>query len=165
MRYDWAKIEAEYVAGKESMEAIAARYGIAKSTFFKRAKERNFTQKRSKFREKAEEKSIARAQAREARRLERTTANVNGALDRAAKRINRLLDDDATLHGKILATEDGITEIRTNKADTKALRELTSALRDVASALQLMQNGGQGAGESNNQGVIILPERDGGEDA
>ena len=145
------------------MESVAERYGVAKSTFMRQANVRKFSEKRTKFRQKSEDQALARARAREARRLDRTNTNIVSALDRAAKRINRLLDDDATLHGKILATEDGITEIRTNKADTRALRELTSALRDVVSALQMQQGGSQGAGESNNQGVIILPERDGGD--
>lgn len=159
MRIDWQQIEHEYVTGKMTMETLIKKHGISESHFFRKAKELKFTEKRSKYREKAEEQALTRARAREAKRLERTNGNIGGALDRAARRINQLLNDEDTLFGRVLTGEDGVTEIRTRKADTKAIRDLTGALRDVVSALSLL-TGDKADRDEGQAGVIILPERE-----
>lgn len=155
MKYDWEKIEQEYVSGKMTMEKLAEKYKISISTFQKKAIERKFTEKRRKYAEKVQEKALARAQARDAR----TLGNLSSALDKAARLLNKYMTDENTLHGRIVNHMDGkIEEVRVEKLDTKALRDMTSALREATAAMQLIRP--NGAQEEEQGGVVVLPERE-----
>lgn len=154
MKYDWEKIEQEYVSGKMTMEKLAEKYKISISTFQKKAIERKFTEKRSKYAEKVQEKALARAQARDAR----TLGNLSSALDKAAKVLNRYITDEDALFGRVSVTGDGVQEYRVKKIDTKALRDMTSALREATAAMQLIRP--NGAQEEEQGGVVVLPERE-----
>ena len=153
MRYDWDRIEHEYVSGKSTMEALAKKYKIPLNTFYKRAEVRKFSEKRESYTKKVREKALARAQARDSRIL----ANLGGALDEAARRLKKYLADDDTLHGKIVTGLTGVVEVRTKKADTKALRDLTAAVKDAAAAMRLLAPD-QGGSEAEGAGVVVLPE-------
>lgn len=154
MKYDWEKIEQEYVSGKMTMEKLAEKYKISISTFQKKAIERKFTEKRSKYAEKVQEKALARAQARDAR----TLGNLSSALDKAAKVLNKYITDEDALFGRVSVTGDGVQEYRVKKIDTKALRDMTSALREATAAMQLIRP--NGAQEEEQGGVVVLPERE-----
>lgn len=159
-RYDWPSIETEYVTGKMTMEKLAAKHNIPLNTFYARAKVAQFSRKREEYTKTIQEKAVARARARDVR----TLANLGSALDKAARLLNRLIADEDTIHSKIVSHMDGqLEEVRTKKADTKAIRDLTAAIRDVGAALQGMHDGQQGRENESQAGVIILPERDGGD--
>lgn len=158
MRYDWDRIEIEYIRGKASMEQLAAKYKIPLSTFFKRAKVRKFSEKRREYAGKVQEKAIARAQARDAR----TLSNLSGALDKAARMINRYIVDEDTLHGRIVNHMDGsLEEVRVKKLDTKALRDMTAALKEASAALRMLNEKADDDERGERAGVILMPERDG----
>lgn len=158
MKWDWPSIETEYVTGKMTMEKLAAKHNIPLNTFYKKAKDANFSQKREEYTRNIQEKAVARARARDVR----TLANLGSALDKAARLLNRLIADEDTIHSKIVNHMDGqLEEVRTKKADTKAIRDLTAAIRDVGAALQGMHDGQQGRENESQAGVIILPEVDG----
>jgi hypothetical protein len=159
MRYDWEKIEQEYVSGKMSMEALAKKHGISISAIEKKAIERKFTEKRRIYAEKVKEKALARAQARDAR----TLGNLSSALDKAARTLNKYIGDDDTLFGRVSVTEDGVQEYRTKKLDTKALRDMTAAMREVSAAIKLLQPETADK-EEKQEGIIILSEREDGEE-
>ena len=156
MKYDWGKIEQEYVSGKMSMEKLAEKYHVSISTFQKKAIERNFTEKRRIYAEKVKEKALARAQARDAR----TLGNLGSALDKAARLLNKYVADEKTLHTKIVNHMDGrLEEVQVAKVDTKALRDMTAAMREVSAAIKLLQP--EKESESGNRdGVIVLAERE-----
>lgn len=155
MRYDWEKIEQEYVSGKMSMEALAKKHGISISAIEKKAIERKFTEKRRIYAEKVKEKALARAQARDAR----TLGNLSSALDKAARTLNKYIGDDDTLFGRVSVTEDGVQEYRTKKLDTKALRDMTAAMREVSAAIKLLQPDAGGPGGEEG-GVVLMPEQE-----
>lgn len=160
MKYDWDKIEQEYVTGKISMEKLAEKYKIPRSTMEQRAKVRKFTEKRGKYEEKVREKAIARAQARDAR----TLGNLGSALDKAARLLNKYVTDEDTLFGRVSVSAEGVAEYRVKKVDTKALKNMTAAMREVSAAIKLLkpETGGDEAGEG---GVIILTEREAMDDS
>lgn len=154
MRYDWDRIEHEYVTGKATYAELEQKYKIPRSTFEKRAKVRKFAEKRGEYEEKVRQKRLARAQARDSRIF----ANLGGALDKAARLLNKYVNDDDTIHGKIVNHMDGrIEEIRTKKLDTKALRDMTAAMREVSAAIKLLQPETD-RGDEKQEGIIILSE-------
>lgn len=154
-KFDWDKIEHEYVTGRMTLEALAKKHQISISQIQKVSSRRHFSEKRSEYAENVKEKALARAQARDIR----TLSNVKSALDKAAKTINHYITDEDTLHGRIHTGDFGVTEYRTKKLDTKALRDMTAALREVASAIQVLAPA-EGADREQRSGVIILPEVD-----
>ena len=155
MKYDWGKIENEYVTGKMSVEKLAMKYGIPISTITKKAIERKFSEKRRIYAEKVKEKALARAQARDAR----TLGNLQSALDKAAKLLNRYVADDDTLFGRVSVSQDGVEEYRVKKMDTKALRDMTSAMKEVSAAIKLLQpETGGPSGEEG--GVVMMPDQE-----
>lgn len=154
-KYDWAKIEHEYVTGKMDMARLADKYQIPLNTFYKRAEVRDFQGKREKYTNQMREKALARAQARDIR----TLSNVKSALDKAARLLNKYIVDEDTLHGRIHTGDFGVTEYKTKKLDTKALRDMTAALRETTAALTALAPA-EGADREQRSGVIILPEVD-----
>jgi len=158
MKYDWEKIEQEFISGKSTMEAMARKYQIPLNTFYKRANVRKFSEKRENYAKRVQEKALARAQARDAR----TLGNLSSALDKAARTLNKYIGDDDTLFGRVSVTEDGVQEYRTKKLDTKALRDMTAAMREVSAAIKLLQPETADK-EEKQEGIIILSEREDGE--
>jgi len=155
MKYDWAKIEQEYVSGKMSMEGLAKKYGIPNSSFRKYANGHKFKEKRTEYGQKVAERALARAQARDAR----TLGNLSSALDKAARTLNKYIGDNDTLFGRVSVTEDGVQEYRTKKLDTKALRDMTAAMREVSAAIKLLQPEKE-SDTGEREGVIVLTERE-----
>ena len=155
MAYDWDRIEHEYVTGKGTMEALARKYGIKLSSFYRRAEVRKFAEKREKYTNSVREKALTRAREREIR----TLTNLGSALDKAAKKLNNYIADEDTLHGRVAVTLDGVQEYRTKKLDTKAVRDLTAAMKEVAAALKLITPD-ETRTEETQAGVIILAQRE-----
>jgi hypothetical protein len=155
LKYDWDKIEHEYVTGKCTMEELARKHKIPLNTFYKRSKVRNFSEKRENYTRTVQEKAIARARARDVR----TLSNLGGALDKAARILNKYLTDEDTLFNRISMSDGVLLERRAKKLDTKAVRDLTAAVREATAAMRLLAP--EQTTEAENQaGVIILPGRD-----
>ena len=156
MKYDWEKIEQEFISGKSTMEALARKYQIPLNTFYKRAKVRKFSEKRENYARRVQEKALARAQARDAR----TLGNLSSALDKAARLLNKYVADEKTLHTKIVNHMDGsLEEVKVEKVDTKALRDMTAAMREVSAAIKLLQPDAGGPGGEEG-GVVMMPEQE-----
>jgi hypothetical protein len=155
LKYDWDKIEHEYVTGKCTMEELARKHKIPLNTFYKRSKVRNFSEKRENYTRTVQEKAIARARARDVR----TLSNLGGALDKAARALNKYFTDEDTLFNRVSISADGLVELRAKKLDTKALRDMTAAVKEAAAAMRLLTPE-QTAEAENQAGVIILPGRE-----
>ena len=158
VKYDWPKIELEYVRGRMSMEELAEKHQIPGSTFRKYANVHHFSQKRTEYGQKVAEKALARAQARDAR----TLSNVRGALDKAARLLNKYMADEDTLHGRVAVSEAGAVEYRVKKLDTKALRDMTAALKETTAAVRLLTDQAQSEEREGQAGVILMPAREDG---
>lgn len=155
MKYDWEKIEQEFISGKSTMEAMARKYQIPLNTFYKRANVRKFSEKRENYAKRVQEKALARAQARDAR----TLGNLSSALDKAARLLNKYIVDEDTLFGRVIETKEGVQEYRVKKMDTKVVRDLTAAVKDAAAAMRLLTPEKESE-EEDNTGIIELPEVD-----
>ena len=153
MKYDWDRIEQEFVSGKMTMEALAKKYKIPNNTFYKSANVRKFSKKREEYAKRVQEKALARAQARDAR----TLGNLGSALDKAARTLNEYVNDEDTLFGRVSVSEKGVEEYKVKKLDTKALRDMTAAMREVSAAIKLLQPETENR-DQQESGVILMPE-------
>lgn len=108
MSIDWKNIETEYVTSDISQRQLAVKYGICRSTIWKKAAEENWIEKRNKHRD---------------RLVTKTVAAVESAMVSRARKVQTVADK---LLNKIEAMVDG-----ENPLDTKAIRALTAAVKDL----------------------------------
>ena len=108
MSIDWKNIETEYVTSDISQRQLAEKYGICRSTIGKKAAEGNWIEKRNKHRDSV---------------VTKTVAAVESAMVSRARKVQTVADK---LLNKIEAMVDG-----ENPLDTKAIRALTAAVKDL----------------------------------
>jgi len=157
-KVDWGPIEREYIRGRMTLEKLAEKYQISESMIQKASSRRNWTEKRRNYAENVQEKALARAQARDARTIE----TLCDGISRAARELKAAAGDIDTLHGRVISDGDGgVTEVRTRKLDTKALRDLTAAMRELAAAMTMIRGAKTEAGQEaqEERGVIVLAAR------
>ena len=68
---DWNAIKTEYVTGNISTQRLAEKYGISVNTLRKRSTKESWSKERQKYGQKVVKTAVARAGARDARRLEK----------------------------------------------------------------------------------------------
>lgn len=157
-RIDWAPIEREYIRGRMTLEKLAEKHGISINSVTRASIRRNWVEKRRNYAVTVQEKALARAQARDARTIE----TLCDGISRAARELKAAAGDIDTLHGRVISDGDGgITEVRTRKLDTKALRDLTAAMRELAAAMTMIRGAKTEAGQEaqEERGVIVLAAR------
>ena len=165
-KFDWQKIEQEYVTGDMPLIELAERYHISQTTIYKRAKEARFDEKRQKYRDKVAKKALNRASTRDARAISR----IMTAAEKTISKLRAAITDD-TVYGYIV--EEPITRDEEtgeprggrhvellSKADTKALVNLSTAIRNLAMATKVMYPDGDGAGPADERSVLIMPGRE-----
>lgn len=169
-KFDWQKIEQEYVTGDMALSELAKRYHISETTIYKHAAEGNFEDKRRKYREKVAKKALTRASTRDARAISR----IMTAAEKTIGKLRGAITDD-TVYGYIVddvrVEEDEETGVRVpkgkhveilTKADTKALVNLSTAIRNLALATKVMYPEGDGDGKdsADQGGVILMADRE-----
>ncbi len=124
-RYNWSKIRAEYVAGSMSQRELAKKHGVSASQLAARASKEGWVEKRKNHRGRVAEKA-------EQKLLERNAGVIADQLND----IRKAGDNLATLIAAVSGEAKSIRVGRSKKADTKAIKNLTSALRDVLDVLR-----------------------------
>lgn len=160
-KYDWRKIELDYIRSEKTAEDICSMYQIPINTFRHRITERKLLEEREKYAKSMREKALARACAREAKALSR----ILGAAEKAAALLDKHMKDEDTLKNWLYTDKETgeLSEKRLKKLDTKAVREMTGAMRDTVAALTMMaerKDKQQVTDKQGSGGVILLPERD-----
>ncbi|MBR5342591.1 MAG: hypothetical protein IK149_01695 [Oscillospiraceae bacterium] len=150
---DWTEIETMYVAGDMSLQALAEQTGISYSTVSKHASAGKWSEKRQGFRKKAENKALERARARISAKLLKLAESTELAIDAALQALN-----DPEQFRRYIVTEgcgEGVSatsEKIFQKTDTKALRDMAAALRDLT-ALQRNIYGLKTSGEKVSEKI------------
>lgn len=167
MKYDWQKIEQEYVTGDMPLYDLAVKYHISNTTIYKHAKEGNFEEKRKKYKEKVSKKALSRASTRDARAISR----IMTAAERTIRKLAGAITDD-TVYGYIVddaprrdeetgeMMPGGQHVVQLTKADTKALVNLSTAIRNLAMATKVMYPDGDSLQQGDEREVLIMPERE-----
>ena len=170
-KIDWAKLEQEYVTGAMPLSDLREKYQVSESTIYKHAKEANFDEKRQKYREKVAKKALTRASTRDARAISR----IMTAAEKTIRKLNSAITDD-TVFGYVVdegpSTDEETGEVRPggqrvellSKADTKALVNLSTAIRNLAMATKVMYPDGDGQGSEDERSVVIMPDRETGDE-
>lgn len=167
MKYDWQKVEQKYVTGDMSLRDLSAEEHIPMSTLSKHAKEAGFLDKRNRYRAKVAQKAVTRASARDVKAISR----IMTAAEKTIKKLSKSITDE-TVFGYVNDVdtwEDALTGevhpatkevVILDKADTKALVNLSTAIRNLAMATKVMYPDGDGTGDTQDRQVVIMPERE-----
>ena len=135
-KIDWVKLETLYVSGNMSQRELARSEGVSLSTLSGVSAREEWSRKRTQYRDKVKARSLARAQARGAKKLDRMIKAVEKTADMAMKAL-----EDKDQFRRYIVTEGSegcmeSTEKVFEKLDTKALKEYAAAMRDLSGMLR-----------------------------
>jgi transposase len=132
-RPSWEELKTEYVTTDISYRKIADKYKLSASTVAKMAYKYKWTEARAKHREKIVTKTADKIAENKANKL----ATIAESADKMADTIHRVMEDtDQFFRRTNLAGEDIVSQ----KADTKAMKELASAMKDLTSVIRNVYN-------------------------
>ena len=166
-KYDWQKIEQEYVTGDMALSDLAEKYHISNTTIYKHAKDAKFEEKRKKYLEKVAKKALTRASTRDAKAI----ARIMTATEKTIRKLNKAVTDE-TVFGYLQEDPPGTDEetgerrpggqhlVILDKADTKALVNLSTAIRNLSMAVKVMYPDGDSLREGDEREVVIMPDRE-----
>ncbi|MBP3655021.1 MAG: hypothetical protein J6J04_06365 [Oscillospiraceae bacterium] len=128
---DWEAVKAEYITTRQTMRELAEKYGIEESGIRRRSSAEGWVQARKDYRSSIVEKTTARLGDEAAERMVRlmdSTERVLAAAEQA------LTDTQQFNRHLVQVSSEGekYTEEQTfKKVDTKAMKEMTTVLKDL----------------------------------
>lgn len=124
-RHNWGKIRGEYITGSLSQRQLAQKYGVSASQLAQRASKEGWRAARLEHRRKVEEKARQKAAERKAETMAAQLVDIGTAAESLAAMVAEVSQDTRMLRVG-----------RTKKPDTKAIRNLTGALKDLVDVLR-----------------------------
>ena len=149
VKYDWLKIDFEYITGDMSLHEMADEKGIPFHTLAAHARKAKYAEKRTEYKQLVLSKLRKEMSKHDADAI----SDIMTATEKAIKLVGLYIADDATLHNYVI----GQKEIRLDKMDTKALRNMSGTIRDLVCVLKIL-NPDTTENTDQPQGVIIMPE-------
>lgn len=143
MRYDWAKIEREYVTGNGSLEDIADKHHINVTTVSKRSTKGGWVQKRQDYRTGKASKLTEKAIERQVDRYEKAQNAIDEALDIALDRIIAMAEVKSLKDAKLLAdTLKSVQDIMQGKKSfPHKLNELEAKIKKLSAETKALEEG------------------------
>lgn len=137
MARDWNALKAEYVAGTMSYRELAEKHNIPPSTLMKAATKGKWREGRTKYGESLVAEAVKKTQGDKIKKLQRAQQ----AADIVSSRILEIVEDPEQFHRHLIQVGLGdgryeTQEVILKAANTKALRDVVSALKDMAIVLR-----------------------------
>lgn len=137
---DWNSIKSEYITTDISYRSLAEKRGVSWRTLAERARREGWPDERKRYCNtvvvKTVQKTATKTSSANARKLDR----LQQAADSMGEVIAEIFSDAEQFHRHIIQTRDGDTwdaDCRTmDKVDTKAIKDLTGALKDLACVMR-----------------------------
>jgi uncharacterized protein YoxC len=120
--YDWTKIKSEYASTNKSLADLAKEYDIALTAMQKHSSREKWVEARKQFREKTVNKVIEKAS--------ETTANKLARMATSIDKFTETVESVCLKGSEIFEEVDEKGVVRS--VDTKAIKDLASALRELA---------------------------------
>lgn len=138
---DWTSLKNEYAVTNTSLRRMAESHGIPFNTIKDRAKRDEWTTARKTYRDIYTKNTIQKAASKAASACAKQLSAVGRAAELATQAIERMIGDTDQFRRHLVQTRDAegsqdVQERLFDKYDTKALREFTSALKDVVSVIR-----------------------------
>lgn len=151
-KYDWERIDLVYITGDMSLKDLAAAEGIPLRSVEARARKIRYADKRAEYKRIV----VKRAEQNMCRRDVNAISSLITATEKAASVLERHMDDGETIYEYAAGGKGS----KLKKLDTKALRNMTGALRDAASALRILFPDQTENSANELQEVVIMPDRE-----
>lgn len=134
---DWNAIKSEYITGTISYRKIAEEWGVSFRTLSQRAKREGWKAARDNHRENVVSKAVQKVENRKISENANHLLKLRDAADNMSVIIEKVFNDTAQFYRHIITEGVGMgvskVEERTfKKMDTKAIKDLTGAIKDLA---------------------------------
>lgn len=155
---DWPALALEYICGSDAvtLPTMSKKHGIALSTLGNHCKKEQWGKKRRVYRAKTFEKAINGQEKKEVKKMQ----SLASAADSMSKAIETVLKDEMQFKRHLVKTAtDEVEEKVFQKADSKAIRDLTASIKDLVLIMQALYEGEKST-EDASGGVIVLADVD-----
>ena len=137
---DWTSIKSEYITGNISYRKLADNWGVSFRTLSDRAVREGWKEARDAHRNNVLEKTVQKVASRKATTTANKLCDLQEAADNMGRVIAGIFADTEQFHRHIIQTRDGdnwdAAERIFDKADTKAIKDLTGAMKDLAAVMR-----------------------------
>ena len=134
---NWQRIKVAYVTGQMSYKDLARKHKLQPNAVSRKGREEEWPRLRKEYREKAAAKAIANENVNEAERLSKLIQ----AEDAMEDVVLKLFTDAQQFYRHIVIDGKGHSEERIfDKVDTRAIRDLTGALKDLTYVRRNLNN-------------------------
>ena len=142
---DWEAVQAEYIGSEISLRDLGKKHGIPRSTMERRCTSGGWVAKRKAYKQKAVEQAVADCVDVEAERLGKIIVSAQ----KMADVLEGVFNDNKQFYRHIVTdtfiSDGGDKEILTvekefEKADSRAIKDLTGALKDMTLVLRNLYN-------------------------
>lgn len=137
---DWKGVQTEYITGDLSLPKLAKKHNLSLSTVQVRCRQEGWVAKRREFKQQAVAVAVLGAVNDEADRL----GKIITSAQRMSDVIESVLEDTDQFYRHVVQDEIGgektTIEKIFEKADSKAIRDMTSALKDMTLVLRNLYN-------------------------
>lgn len=133
---DWKQIKTEYITTDTSYRKLAAKYDVPMSTLTRIAIKEKWVEARERYKNKVVAKTVEKMAVKEANKL----AKLRTMTDSMVDVVEGIFNDPEQFQRHLVQTRDGqlwdVEERVFKKADTKAIKDITAALKDLSSVLR-----------------------------
>lgn len=138
---DWTAIKAEYITGTISYRKLADSWGVSFRTLSDRALREGWKEARDKHRNNVVEKTVQKVASRKASTTANKLCDLQEAADNMGRVIAEIFADSEQFHRHIVTEGLGmgatkVEERQYKKVDTKAIKDLTGAIKDLAAIMR-----------------------------
>lgn len=138
---DWTAIKAEYITGTISYRKLADNWGVSFRTLSDRALREGWKEARDKHRNNVVEKTVQKVASRQATTTANKLCDLQEAADNMGRVIAEIFADSEQFHRHIVTEglgmgETKVVERQYKKVDTKAIKDLTGAIKDLAAVMR-----------------------------
>ena len=167
MAVDYEKMKQEYISTEITLEELAKKYQVPKSTLYKKSSAGRWVEKRKEYGKKVENKFMEKASAKKSsdniKKLERLIV----AADRMAEQIEKAMEDPEQFNRHLVNKKekktDGsekawVEEKKFRKFDTRAMRELTATMKELSGVIRNLNGIPEETEEKDAEVKVILGE-------
>lgn len=141
-RYDWVKIEVEYISTDISLKKLSEKHSIPIGTIQDKSKKNKWSEKREEFRCKTIEKALQKVEKTTVERI----STILRASDKLADQIEEALEDPDSLK-RILTVDKKTGKISTKKTkivNGKLAKEMSEAIKNLKEVYKTAENEDEG---------------------
>lgn len=141
----WYEMKNEYITGETSYRKLAEKYGQAPSSIYRKGSEEGWPELRERYRKKLTAKTIEKTSSKLAAARSKKLAGLINAAHKISDAALKALDDDDQFYRYVTVEGRGMGESETvervfSKMDTKAVKDLTIVVRDLAALMREFYN-------------------------